>query len=99
VGYGDTVPTTLASKVFAVFVVLLGYGVLSLVTAAIASSWVETEEQQREREFLREMHREIASLRQELVALRKTMHSAQSLGSAAPTARDGATAPEEGHQK
>ena len=38
VGYGDTVPTTLASKVFAVFVVLLGYGVLSLVTAAIASS-------------------------------------------------------------
>ncbi len=44
VGYGDIVPSTPASKIFSVFVVMLGFGVLSLVTAAIATQWVETEE-------------------------------------------------------
>ena len=37
VGYGDVVPSTTASRIFSVFVVLLGYGVLSLVTASIAA--------------------------------------------------------------
>lgn len=44
VGYGDTVPTVAASKIFSVFVVMLGFGVLTMVTAAIATKWVETEE-------------------------------------------------------
>lgn len=70
VGYGDMVPTTPASKIFAVFVVLLGYGVLSLVTAAIATHWVETEERRIEREILRDMHRQMDALRGEIAALR-----------------------------
>lgn len=73
VGYGDLVPTTAASKIFAVFVVLLGFGVLSLVTAAIATSWVETEERRIEREFLRDMRREMDGLRKELALLRETL--------------------------
>ncbi len=73
VGYGDMVPTTPASKIFAVFVVLLGYGVLTLVTAAIATRWVETEERRIEREILRDMRREMATLRQELIALREAL--------------------------
>jgi voltage-gated potassium channel len=73
VGYGDVVPTTAASKIFAVFVVLLGYGVLTLVTAAIAARWVETEERRLEHEILRDMRREMAILRQELASLREAL--------------------------
>jgi voltage-gated potassium channel len=78
VGYGDLVPTTPASRIFAVFVVLLGFGVLSLVTAAIAAHWVETEERRMEREILRDMRRELGQLRQELVSLRAAMQAAPS---------------------
>lgn len=70
VGYGDVVPTTLASKIFSVFVVMLGFGVLSMVTAAIATRWVETEERLIEREILRDVHHQIDSLRQEIASLR-----------------------------
>ena len=70
VGYGDVVPTTPASRIFAVFVVLLGFGMLSTVTAAIAAMWVETEERRIEREILRDLRSEIDRLRGELAALR-----------------------------
>ena len=73
VGYGDLVPTTAASRIFAVFVVLLGYGVLSLVTAAIAARWIETEERRIERQILRDMRREMAALRLEIVGLREAL--------------------------
>lgn len=70
VGYGDVVPTTSASKIFSVFVVLLGFGVLTLVTAAIATKWVETEERLIEREIIHDMRHEMTQLRHELAALR-----------------------------
>lgn len=70
VGYGDMVPTTAASRIFSVFVVLLGYGVLSLVTAAVAAMWVESHERVIEREILRDMHAQIAALRAEVALLR-----------------------------
>lgn len=73
VGYGDLVPTTPASKIFAVFVVLLGYAALSLVTAAIAAVWVESAERQVERDILRELHAEVKTLRAELAELRHTI--------------------------
>lgn len=72
VGYGDLVPTTAASKIFSVFVVLLGYGVLSLVTAAIASTWVETSERELERQMITDLHQEITALRAELETARLT---------------------------
>jgi voltage-gated potassium channel len=37
VGYGDLVPTTLGARVLAVLVVLVGFAMLSLVTAAFAA--------------------------------------------------------------
>lgn len=70
VGYGDLVPSTPASRIFAVFVVLLGYAVLSLVTAAVAASLVESQEQRIEREILHSMHAELKRLSAELKALR-----------------------------
>jgi len=84
VGYGDVVPTTPASKIFSVFVVLLGYGVLTLVTATIAASWIETEERRIEREILRDMRREMNGLRHEMAALREALGQARAAARQAP---------------
>lgn len=65
VGYGDIVPSTHASRTFAVLVVLLGLAVLSLVTASVAAMFVETEERQVERDL---MHA-IGALRAEVRSL------------------------------
>lgn len=71
VGYGDIVPTTPASKIFAVFVVLLGFAVLSLVTAAIAAMWVESRERRIEQEILHDLHRQVRGLRDDIATLRR----------------------------
>lgn len=71
VGYGDLVPTTLASRAFAVLVVILGLAVLSLVTASLAAIFVETEERQIERDLMHEigaLRADVRSLRAELKA-------------------------------
>lgn len=99
VGYGDVVPTTTASKIFAVFVVLLGFGVLTMVTAAIATSWIETEERRIEREILHDMRQRIGKVDADLAALRAELRAAaQLLASADETKRqaDRRTSPEQG---
>lgn len=70
VGYGDIVPSTPASRLFAVVVVLLGLGVLSIVTASVAALFVETEERQIERDLMQE----IGQLRAQVAALERTLH-------------------------
>jgi voltage-gated potassium channel len=76
VGYGDLVPSTPASRIFAVFIVLLGYALFSIVTASIAALFVGEDEKRIEREF----HADIRQLRKEVAALRKE------LGAASPAA-------------
>jgi len=73
VGYGDLVPTTHLSRFFAVLVVLLGLGVLSLVTASVAAMFLEKEERMIERELLREiavLRTEVRQLHAEIAAIR-----------------------------
>jgi voltage-gated potassium channel len=77
VGYGDMVPSTPAAKIFAVFVVLMGFGVLSLVTASIAAMWVHTEERRIEREILHDLHQQVRSLHVEIAALRSSLRAAE----------------------
>lgn len=69
VGYGDVVPTTNASRGFAVLVVLLGLAVLSLVTASLAAIFVEKEVEQDDRAMEADILRELHHLRQEVRAL------------------------------
>jgi voltage-gated potassium channel len=76
VGYGDIVPSTPAAKIFAVFVVLMGFAVLSLVTASIAALWVKSEERRIEHELLRDLHRELRVIRDELASIRRERPSA-----------------------
>jgi voltage-gated potassium channel len=71
VGYGDLVPTAPAARVFAVFTVLLGYGLLSIVTGAIAATLIGEEE----RGFQRELHQDIRALRREVSSLRREIHA------------------------
>lgn len=81
VGYGDIVPSTPASRVFAVVVVLLGLAILSLVTASVAAMFVETEERQIERDLMIELsalRHEVRSLRDEV--RHQQSHSALSAG-------------------
>lgn len=70
IGYGDFVPTVTASRILSIFVVMLGFGVLSLVTATVAARWVERDERDIEHEILRELHAEIAALRRDLTNAR-----------------------------
>jgi voltage-gated potassium channel len=70
VGYGDIVPSTHASRFFAVVVVLMGLAVLSLVTASVAAMLVEVEERAVDSELLREIH----ALRLEVRHLRGEVH-------------------------
>jgi len=71
VGYGDMVPSTHASRLFSVVLVLVGLAVLSLVTASVAAMFVGTEERQIERDLLleiRALRDEVRSLRDEIAA-------------------------------
>lgn len=55
VGYGDVAPTTWAGKVFAAFVMCMGFGIFSLLTAHISSYFIgqkNHEEQKKNRDLL-----------------------------------------------
>jgi len=59
VGYGDFVPTTALSRLFAVFTVVIGLSVLSLVTATLVRLFIGEDEAR----LRREMRDDIKSLR------------------------------------
>jgi voltage-gated potassium channel len=71
VGYGDFVPTTLASRLFAVVMVLLGFTVLSVGTAAIAALFVGQDEMR----LQQELHRDVRELRREVQALHREIQA------------------------
>ena len=70
VGYGDVVPSTPASRGFAVVVVLLGLAVLSLATASLAAIFVEKDVAEEEDLLAQDLLREINLLRDDIRVLR-----------------------------
>lgn len=66
VGYGDITPTTHAARLFASVVIVLTYGMMSLVTASLAAFFVGQEE----RRMRLEMHHDLKALREEIADLR-----------------------------
>ncbi|WP_137936609.1 potassium channel family protein [Chitinivorax sp. B] len=81
VGYGDLVPTEPASRVFAVILVLVGYSMLGMVTASIASIFIGEDEKLLRREMhhdIQKLHHDIHEMREELRAMRELlMHNQQ----------------------
>ena len=74
VGYGDVVPTTTASRIFAVIMVLVGFALLSMVTATISAFFIGEDEKRLRLELhqdIRRLHAEVRALREELGRLRK----------------------------
>jgi voltage-gated potassium channel len=61
VGYGDFVPTTAASRIFAVFMVVVGYSMLSLITATVVTLFIGEDEKR----LRYEMHKDIRELREQ----------------------------------
>ena len=68
-GYGELVPSTPGSRIFAVFVVLLGYALFSVFTASIAAILIGEDE----RKLRRELHLDTRMLRLEISALRNEL--------------------------
>ncbi len=68
-GYGDLVPSTPASRIFAVFIVLLGYALFSVFTASISAILVGEDEKR----LRHELHVDTRMLRSEIAALRKEL--------------------------
>lgn len=69
VGYGDFVPTTTSSRVFAVIMVLVGFALLSMVTATISAFFIGADEKRLREELhqdIRRLHAEVRELREEL---------------------------------
>jgi voltage-gated potassium channel len=87
VGYGDVVPSTMASRVFSVIVVIVGFAVLSLVTASISALLVGKQERKIEHEILSDLHHQVRMLRHEIAEL-KTAHGLPSRQQKAPGPHD-----------
>lgn len=66
VGYGDIVPTTTGSRIFAVIMVIVGFAMLSLVTASFAAFFIGEDE----KKLRKEMHDDIKELREEVQKMR-----------------------------
>ena len=77
VGYGDVVPSTPASRGFAVVVVLLGLAVLSLATASLAAIFVEKDVAEEEDLLAQDLLREINLLRGDIRMLRNEVRHLQ----------------------
>jgi len=65
VGYGDMIPTTMPSRIFAVISVFVGFTLLSVMTAYVASVFVGEDEKR----LRTEMHSDIRELREEVAQM------------------------------
>ena len=74
VGYGDLVPTTTSSKIFAVLMVFVGFGMFSMIIAVISAYFVGEDEKvinQKLVDDIQSLHTEIRLLREELDEFRR----------------------------
>lgn len=81
VGYGDLYPVTGTGRLVAAALMVFGIGLLGIVTASMASYFVERfsdEEEAREEEQDEALRRELASLTEQVAALRAELTGARS---------------------
>lgn len=69
VGYGDIAPKTVAGRLLAVVIMVVGVGTFAALTATIASFFVQFDERAKDSD-LEELSRQVAALRDQVDALR-----------------------------
>jgi voltage-gated potassium channel len=74
VGYGDLVPTTATSKLFAIIMVFVGFGLFSMAIASISAYFVGEDE----KEDSRRLHQDIVDLSDEIRELRSQIEKLKS---------------------
>ena len=94
-GYGDMVPSTPASRIFAVFIVLLGYALFSIFTASISAILVGEDEKR----LRYELHADTRMLRNEIAELRKELQRGLHLQASPAQLSADAEAVQEGVEK
>jgi voltage-gated potassium channel len=62
IGYGDIVPTTIASRMFAVLITMVGLTLFSLVTASVAAFFIGEDEKM----LRRQMHQDLQRLKEDV---------------------------------
>jgi len=65
IGYGDLVPTTTASRLFAVLITMVGLTLFSLVTASVAAFFIGEDEKM----LRRQMHQDVQRLKEDVARL------------------------------
>ena len=65
IGYGDIVPTTTGSRLFAVLITMVGLTLFSLVTASVAAFFIGEDE----KTLRRQMHRDLQRLKEDVARL------------------------------
>ncbi len=90
-GYGDLVPTVPSSRLWAGIMVLLGFAMLSLLTATLVTAIVGQDEAR----LRRDMHHDIRMLRDEVRALREQLQTSAGLPDAAAGAGEPPAPPQQ----
>jgi voltage-gated potassium channel len=77
VGYGDLYPVTVQGRLIGVFVMLLGIGFLSVLTATVATQFIKTDTESDEvMETLRKIEADLADVKAQLLATGQTSRDA-----------------------
>jgi voltage-gated potassium channel len=73
VGYGDLYPVTVQGRLIGIFVMLLGIGFLSVLTATVATQFIKTDTESDEvMETLRKIEADLADVKAQLLATGQT---------------------------
>lgn len=80
VGYGDVVPGSVAGRVIAAFVMVVGIGFITVSTAGIASAFIEAARRRRAAEGENPLAAEIRELRHQVEALTAEVRAARVTG-------------------
>lgn len=79
VGYGDTVPNTVLGKIFASFLMLIGVGLFSLVSANLAAYFIERGRRQKEKRPERQMQKQFRDLNERIADIEKSNQRVEDL--------------------
>jgi voltage-gated potassium channel len=80
VGYGDKVPTSVAGRLIAAFVMIVGLGFITVSTAAITSAFIEAARRRRAAGAVNPLEEEMRALRRQMELLTAEVRAGRTAG-------------------